>query len=166
MDNNTEGQYNLPSFSDWWENNKEDYASFWKSRREEREDGRDAYNRLKSTYEPILKNLQDQYNELTPATTVNEYRPEIGYAIEATGKSGENVFSASTAKLFGTKAGKSMVQSSGVSQGLSSVYENFQGKMDQSIFSAYTGVAGKISTARGQQRNIESLMREQERNMI
>jgi len=73
---NTEGQYNLPSFSDWWENNKEDYASFWKSRREERDDGLDAYNRLKSTYQPILKNLQDQYNELTPATTVNEYRPE------------------------------------------------------------------------------------------
>ena len=92
MENNTEGQYSLPSFDDWWDNNKQDYASFWKTIRQEKEDGRDAYNKLRGTYQPILQNLQDEYNELTPATTVNEYRSEIGYAIESTAKSGENMW--------------------------------------------------------------------------
>ena len=165
-DNNNDYTYDIPSFDEWYKANEEDYKSFWHTRKTERENAKDDYNRLVNTYDPILSDLQEQYNSLSSGLNLNEYRPEIGYQIEKQAQKGEHAFNVSTSKLFNTKAGKSMVQSSAVGNAMTDLYDNFQDTMEQTIYGAYTGVSGKIAQAESDRRNIKTQIQEYERKMV
>jgi len=158
-------EYNS-DFEDWYSNHASEYDDFWKKEKTEKEDAYKAWKKLQGTYAPIIGDLQTEYDSLTKLTKTSHYRPEIGYQIQAAANKGENMFAASTQKLFNTKAGKSMVESSGVNKALTNIHDNFEDMMGTSVYNAYAGTAGKISGVKDLQRTIQGDIRNYERKMI
>ena len=153
-------------FEEWYKNHKSEYDKFLRSDKKDKAAARKDWERLRDTYSPIIQDLQGEYDNLTKQTGYGFYRPELGYSIQSGTDKAESIFGSSTRKLFGTKAGRSMVSSSGINKGLIELQDRFENMMDSTVYNAYSSVTNKISGVRSLQDSIESDIREYERKMI
>tara|TARA_R100000808_G_C2155419_1_gene167833 strand:- start:8679 stop:9176 length:498 start_codon:yes stop_codon:yes gene_type:complete len=165
MASKAEEKYGV-EFGEWYALHENEYDEFWSTERTEMENAYKQWKSLNKTYQPMIDDLQDQYDDLTALTTSAHYRPEIGFQIQAGANKAESMWSGSTRKLFNTKAGSTMIASSGIASTMKDIETSFNSIMDNTIYSTYSDVQNKISGAKDLQRQIQSDIRGYERELV